>query len=937
VMHIPRATYRIQFTPSFGFRQALEIIPYLAALGISDVYASPIFRARKGSEHGYDQVDPGELNPELGTPLQFKKLTETVKKHGMGWVQDIVPNHMAFDAQNPYLADVLENGPGSAYYRYFDIDWEHYYEAIRGKVLAPFLGSYYSQALENGEIHLGFDRHGFAISYYSLSFPLKIESYLSILTESLAAVRRDLGEKHSDYIQLLGILYVLKTLRDNADNGERHDQIQFIKQNLWALYEKSPSIHAAIDSVIKEFNGHCNEPESFNLLESLLAEQWFSLAYWKVASEEINYRRFFSINDLISLSMERKEVFTTMHQLLLRLVREGIFTGLRVDHIDGLYDPGVYLQRLRDAAPDAFLIVEKILTSGEPMPSWPIQGTTGYDFLNALNGVFCDRTSAKAFTSSYQRFTGMRQSYEEQVYLNKKFIIERFFLGDVNNLAHLLKKITSRHRYGSDITFGSLKQALAEILAQFPVYRTYLDSEAVSEIDRRTIETVIERAGERNPGNLKEINYVGQILLGEIEKFLPGDERLQWLHFAMRFQQLTGPLMAKGFEDTLMYVYNRLLSLNEVGGHPDRFGLSLEDFHEFNLERCKGWPHTLNATATHDTKRGEDVRARLNVLSEMPREWAQQIRSWSQTNRGLKRTVKRCKVPDKNDEYFFYQTMVGAWPFAEEDYPDFVIRIKDYLIKAVREAKVHSSWRKPELDYEDAFLHFVDQVLPLHPDNPFLKEFIPWQSKVAHYGMLNGLAQTLIKITAPGIPDFYQGTEFWDLSLVDPDNRRPVDYVRRKDVLKEILSRQSSGLPELLRDLLANMTDGRVKMFLIHRALSARKRFASLFMQGSYQPLNISGPHAEQVIAFARNLGNECIVTVAPRHLTRWLDEGTLPMGLETWGGTVLRLPDSSGQVWTDLLTETTFTAADGELDIGGILTLFPVGLLLGKAASGPR
>ena len=927
-MRIPKATYRIQFTPDFGFTQAEAIIDYLANLGISDLYASPIFKAKQGSEHGYNLVDPTQLNPELGRFADFTRLTGGLRKRGLGWLQDIVPNHMAFDAQNPYLADIFENGPSSRYYDFFDIDWEHYYEAIHGKVLAPFLGRFYGHALEAGELRLKYAENGFTVSYYDLNFPLKIESYLTILTTQVPTLRRELGEEAPDYIQFLGLLYVLQTLNSDAGSGERRSQVKFIKQNLWTLYRKNRAIHRAIDTIVTTSNGTPGDPESFNVLEGLLAEQWFRLAFWKVASEEINYRRFFSINDLISVRVEEGAVFSQTHALIFELLEQGHFSGLRIDHIDGLYDPAAYLQRLRRQAPQTYLVAEKILGEEEPLPPWPMQGTTGYDFMNAVNGVFCRTDAERIFTERYRNFAGMREDCAELVYTKKKLIIERYLFGDVNNLAHLLKNIASRHRYGSDITMDSLKQALIEVLALFPVYRSYIDATAIRNEDRRYIETAVDQARERNPGHVNELDFIGHILLGQLEGFLPEESRVQWLHFSMRFQQVSGPLMAKGFEDTFLYVYNRLLSLNEVGGHPERFGLELEQFHAFNRERRKFWPHTMNATATHDTKRGEDVRARLNVLSEIPHEWAQQVRNWSQLNRSKKSTLKRRKVPDKNDEYFLYQTLVGSLPFNERDLPDFIERLKEYLIKAVREAKVHTAWLKPDSAYEEAFLDFADKLLSHRRGNPFLQEFLPFQRRVAHFGMLNSLAQTLIKITAPGLPDFYQGTEFWDLSMVDPDNRRPVDYPARQTALQEIRNRQQTDLDGLIRDLLFDMTDSRIKLFLIHRALTVRNRRSDLFRAGDYLPLKVRGPHAEQVIAFARRKEDQTAITVVPRLLAGWLEEGSLPLGPALWEDTYLELPQDMGPVWQDAMTG---RRLQGEelLEVGRLLSTFPVTLLV--------
>ncbi|MGW8313573.1 MAG: malto-oligosyltrehalose synthase [Desulfuromonadales bacterium] len=918
--------------PDFGFQAMLEIVTYLGDLGISDLYASPIFRARAGSNHGYDLVDPGELNPELGSSEEFDRLTRAIKDQGMGWLQDIVPNHMAFTAENSYIADILENGPASAYYNYFDIDWEHYYEAIRGKVLAPFLGSYFGQALENGELRLDYDEQGFAVSYHTLSFPLKIESYLDILNAGLPAVRRALGQEHPDYIQLLGILYVLKTLRSDAGDNERMDQVRFIKQNLWTLYLQNLTVKKAMDHAVHTLNGQCGEPESFNRLESLLNNQWFRLAFWKVACEEINYRRFFSINDLISVRVENEEVFNHTHALPLRLLREGHFTGLRIDHIDGLYNPASYLHKLRNRAPESFLVVEKILAAGEPLPAWPISGTTGYDFMNTVNGIFCEVDSAKNFTDIYQRFTGRNQTCAELIYASKKLIIERYMFGDVNNLAHRLKNIASRHRYGSDITMDSLKRALIEILVQFPVYRAYLDSSEIREFDRQSIETAVARARKINPDYLNEFDYICRVLLGQIEPFLPEGYREEWLHFAMCFQQLSGPLMAKGFEDTLLYNYNRLLSLNEVGGDPERFGLALDDFHAFNRLQQANWPHTLNATATHDSKWGEDVRARLNVLSEMPREWAQHVRNWARINRGKKKTVDRRKVPDKNDEYFLYQSLLGAWPLSAEDLPDFLSRLKEFIVKAVREAKARTAWLKPDIEYEDAFLSFIDRILSSSRDNTFIEEFLPFQRKIAFFGMLNSLSQTLIKVTAPGIPDFYQGTEFWQLNFVDPDNRRPVDYIQRMKALQEIRTMASDDLQGLIAELLANMNSGWIKMFLTHKALNTRNRYPALFRVGDYLPLETRGPLSEYVIAFARMCGDEVAITVAPRLLAGWLAEGEQPMGQELWGETSLVIPWGGAIVYRNQLTGGELPA-EGELPVGQILDHFPVALLTGRKA----
>ncbi len=627
-MRLPNATYRLQFTPDFGFGDARKILPYLQELGISDIYASPVFHARPGSTHGYDVIDPNALNPELGSADEFQQLAAEVRALQMGWLQDIVPNHMAFARGNSYLMDVLENGASSRHYHFFDITWDHFYDVLHHRVLAPFLGSFYGDALENGQLQLLYDAEGFCINYYDLRFPLKIESYQHLLTPCVEALRGRLGEENADYIQLLGVLYVQQTLRSEPGDLDRYNQIKFIKNTLWNLYRKNERIRREIDGLVSFYNGSPGDSESFTPLDHLLGEQNFRLSFWKMAAEEINYRRFFSINDLISLRAERPEVFAETHRLVLAEVAAGHFTGLRIDHIDGLCNPAEYLRRLREKVGDElFLVVEKITAPGEPLPDWPIQGTTGYEFMNRVCGLFCQKGNAKAFSRLYAGFAGPQADYPELVYEKQKLIVERHMMGDINNLAHLLKHIASRHRYGTDITMYSLRRSLIEIMAAFPVYRSYLHPDGGRDADRKYIHQAIQTALARNPGLTNEFRYLEKILLLQIDEFLPAEETDQWLQFVMRFQQFTGPLMAKGFEDTLLYVYNRLLSLNEVGGAPERFGFSAEEMHAYFRRRLAEWPHALSATATHDHKRGEDVRARLSVLSEMPQEWGRQLRA----------------------------------------------------------------------------------------------------------------------------------------------------------------------------------------------------------------------------------------------------------------------------------------------------------------------
>ncbi len=930
-MRIPSATYRIQFNPPFGFKNAKRIIPYLTELGISDVYASPIFKARKGSTHGYDVVDPNQLNPELGGMEDFEGLTEELKNYGMGWIQDIIPNHMAYDYENQMLMDVLENGESSEYFHFFDIEWNHPYESIRGRLLAPFLGRFYGESLEDGEIQLKYDDTGLTINYYNLRFPLKIESYVNVFTHKLSTLKKKLGDDHPDFTKLLGILYVLKTLPSREEINERYDQTRFVKRMLWELYTKNQEIKRFVDENIETFNGEKGNPESFNLLDNLLSEQLFRLSFWKVATEEINYRRFFNINELISLRIEDEDVFNHTHSLIFKLVEEEKISGLRVDHIDGLYDPTDYLKKLREKAGEIYIVVEKILDPEEELPSyWPVQGTTGYDFLNYVNSIFCERKNERKFDKIYSGFTGFKASYGDLVCEKKRLIIGKHMAGDVDNLAHLMKGISSRYRHGGDITLYGLKRAIVEVMTLFPVYRPYISAEVFSETDRSYVKEAVKKAAQSNPGLLYELNFIERFLLLKSRDYLAEEEKKQWVHFVMKFQQFTGPLMAKGFEDTILYIYNRLLSLNEVGGNPSKFGISLEKFHSLNKKRVSSWPHSLTTTSTHDTKRGEDIRARINVLSEIPQEWDSNIKRWGKINRRKKRAVNGRNVPDRNDEYFFYQTLIGAFPFDATEYPTFIERLKNYIIKAVREAKVHTAWLKPDEDYEDAYISFVEEILQPSEENQFLKEFVPFQKKVAYYGIFNSLSQTLIKITSPGVPEFYQGTELWDLNLVDPDNRRPVDFEKRRSFLRDISSKIETDVLSLITKLFSSKEDGRLKLFMIYRALQAKNENSEVFQNGVYIPIEVRGTFKDHIVAFARNYGNTWVVTIAPRLLTTLIKEGELPLGQHVWDNTHIILPEGAPFLWKDAIA-TQLIEGGKILPMSEVLKHFPVALLMSK------
>ncbi|WP_041548104.1 malto-oligosyltrehalose synthase [Chamaesiphon minutus] len=931
-MKIPTATYRLQFHKDYPFALARSIVTYLADLGISDIYASPIFKARAGSTHGYDVIDPTQLNPELGTAEEFAELIKEVQQYQMGWLQDIVPNHMAYDSQNVWLMDILENGPDAESFDYFDINWTPVSETIPARVLAPLLGNFYAECLEQGDLKLAYEESGLSINYFGLKLPIRLESYNRFISNNLGQIMRSIGRNHPDFIKLLGILYLVKNVANEAKGRELYDRVTFVKGLLWELYSQNETIKELFDANVLAFNGEVGKPESFNLLDGMLNEQFYRLSYWKVGAEEINYRRFFTVNELISVKVEEIKVFHKTHSLIIQLVEDGSFTGLRIDHIDGLYDPVRYLERLRDRTGETYITVEKILELSENLPSdWPTQGTSGYEFLNYVNGLFCCDKHQDQLTQFYSTFTRSFAEYETLAVDKKRLIIETNLAGDVSNLADRLKRIAGQTRLGGDFTAYGLKRALTEVLAFFPVYRTYIASDRVTAADRSVIQSAIERSREQVPQLLKELDYIEQLLLRQGEDYLTEAQKSDRLDFIMRMQQLTGPLMAKGIEDTLLYSYNRLLSLNEVGGNPGQFGISLSQFNEFNQHKVEHWQHSMNATATHDTKRGEDMRARLNVLSELPTEWIERVKVWADLNADKKQKIAGKAVPNRNDEYFLYQTLVGAFPFNDSEFAEFGDRVKAYAIKAVREAKVHTAWLRPDSNYEEGYLAFINAIFATPETNPFLREFQPFQSQVAEYGILNSLSQVLLKYTAPGVPDLYQGDEFWDLNLVDPDNRRPVDYDRRKTALTYIREQIDRNILELIDELFTTQTDGRIKLFLTFQLLQARKTDLDLFQQGDYLPLEVTGEFSDRVIAFGRQFEGKMAISIAPRFFVGLVSPGQRPLGKDIWQNTSIHLPPSAPTNWNNVITGQSLQSASSLLFVGEALAHFSVALAIGQ------
>jgi (1->4)-alpha-D-glucan 1-alpha-D-glucosylmutase len=925
-MHIPKSTYRLQFNSSFGFTSAKNIIEYLSKLGISDIYASPIFKAKKDSTHGYDVVEPNLLNPQVGTDEEFDSLIREIKKYDIQWLQDFVPNHMAFNIQNRMLIDLLENGSNSQYADFFDIDWSHHHAGMQSRILAPFLGKFYQEALENGEIRLNYDEEGLSINYYETRLPIKIESYADVLSFRLDKLRNKLGRNDPEFIRYMGALFVVKSLPTAEEIDERYNQIKFLKGILWGLYTENYNIKDFIDENLKIFNGIKGMPESFDLMDKLLSQQNFRIAFWKVANEEINYRRFFNVNELISLRVENEDVFNRIHSLIFKLIKEDRISGLRIDHIDGLYDPSNYLLNLHERAKDIYLVVEKILEFEENLPAfWPVQGTTGYDYLNFLNEIFCQRKSSSKFSSFYNKFSGINRTYEQLVIEKKRLIIQTRMAGDVENLAILIEEISSKDRFGVDITLHGVKEALEEILTHFPIYRTYISSNKNRKTDRKYLSGVIEKVKTENQLLSKEFQFIGSLLTKDLSEKFTLEQKDKSLNFLMKFQQLTGPIMAKGFEDTVLYVFNRLVSLNEVGSNPNKFGISLTEFYNFNKKRFLNWRHTINTTSTHDTKRGEDVRARINVLSEMPEEWIKKVKTWNRINKQFKKRKNGYLIPDNNLEYFIYQTLIGSYPFNIENNENYLHRIKQYLIKSMREAKEHSSWTKPDAEYESAALDFVQNLF--NGNNEFYEDFKSFQKKVAFYGVYNSLSQSIIKITSPGIPDFYQGTELWDLFLVDPDNRQAVNYNLRSELLEEIIEEYKKDKISYLKSLLTNPSDGKIKLFITYKGLQVRNNNLNIYNEGNFIPMDTGGKFKDNIIAFARSIEDKFIITVAPRFLAALVKEYELPIGTEIWKDTYIKSNIINLSLLKNNFTGETFEN-ENKILVGEVFKDLPYGLL---------
>ena len=985
---VPTTTYRLQMHKGFGFRDAAAILPYLAKLGVTDCYTSPLLKAAPGSTHGYDITDHNQLNPELGSTNDYESFAQKLQENGIGHVLDFVPNHMGVHPEsNPWWNDVLENGPASPYARFFDIDWDPLKPELKNKVLLPILGDQYGKVLERGELQLIFEEGLLALKYFEHRLPINPRQTPKVLRHGLEALEAELKDD-SHLREFLSVLTELTNLPSAHDPSperiaERQREKEVARERLARVSRASPRIQEHILNAVKFFNGIPGVPASFDALHHLLEEQYYRLSYWRTASHEINYRRFFDINQLAGLRMEAKEVFDATHALVFKLIGEGRVLGLRLDHPDGLYDPARYFDELQErfldewiarqgkalsdaeknavaawrgqlqkkdpsalAARPLFIVCEKILSTGESLPArWALDGSSGYDFLNDLNRLFVDGRHADRFREFYMQFTGKRAPLDVVIYVCKRLIMSTTMASELNVLAHALNRISEDDRSTRDFTLDSLRDALREVVACFPVYRTYISETECTDSDRQVIDRAIRRALRRNPAmESSTFEFVRSALIPHDTPQLSPKAFARRTAFAMKFQQYTGPVQAKGLEDTAFYRYAALLSLNEVGGDPRRFGSSVKEFHELNRRRALEWPHTMNTTATHDTKRGEDARARLNVLSEIPDEWQRIVRQWSALTGGARTRIEDDIFPEINDEYFFYQALLGAWPAdpVAERREDFCRRLQDYMNKAIKEAKLRTSWISADESYEKAVHDYIERVLLGEASKLFLPAFEPFARKIAAWGAANSLTQVVLKAASPGVSDFYQGTELWDLSFVDPDNRRPVDYERREKMLEELEPLLSRDSPESFdadfHALLEKWPDGRIKLFVTAAMLRLRQRQPNLFLQGDYIPLDAMGERADHAVAFARHFEKDAIVVIVPRLIASLPGANPWATGRFNWTDTTVALPDEwANASFTNLFTGESARAEHGRLALAGIFRLCPVAVLVFEGSAPDR
>jgi (1->4)-alpha-D-glucan 1-alpha-D-glucosylmutase len=898
------STYRIQFHKDFTFSHFERLIPYLAKLGVRTVYASPIFESVSGSVHGYDVINPQRINPEIGTEAQLLTISQQLMEQGISWLQDIVPNHMAYDPVNPWIMDVLEKGELSLYGSFFDIDWKSPHH--QGRLMAPFLGTALDDVLEKGELSVVRRDKRFLFAYYDATYPLHLRSYTTILQATNSQPNKAIQE-------LLAQLSELNGINDTQAYALRCTEFQ----EEFAALAENHIVATYLDTCLTLVNA------SPDLMKQITDEQVYRLCFHGETDQRINYRRFFTVNSLICLNIQEPIVFDHVHRHTKNLLEAGVFQGLRVDHIDGLHDPTHYLESLRKlGGEETYIIVEKILEAGEDLPvNWPIQGATGYQFLSLVNNLFTRRDSQQVFTRFYQELLGEKQLIQREQHDKKALILYEHMQGELDNLFRLFQELNlADDEHLSALPVDTLKAAIGEFLIQCPVYRYYGNQLPLNPAEADAVRAIFDRIRKRKPDLTSAANLLEDVLLTKPQQ---GDSTYndRALRFYQRCMQFTGPLMAKGVEDTLMYTYTRFIGHDEVGDSPEFFGLTTDDFHQQMIDRQARWPLALNATSTHDTKRGEDVRSRLNVLTDLADEWIAEVRGWRQLNSNLVQE----DTPDANDEYFIYQTLIGAYPMPGQHEEEFPERLDEYLEKALREAKRHSTHDAPNEAYEAAAKSFARQLLD--KKGSFWPHFAQFHRQVADYGIINSLSQVVLKCTCPGLPDVYQGCDGWDLSMVDPDNRRPVDFAVRQQWLDELVT---ANITDQWAELWQNRYDGRIKLWLLHLLLTERSQQADLFAAGEYSPLQVEGHYKEHVLAFTRRYGQIWYVVAIPLGIARLArDQQTDAISID-WEDTRLVLPAEAPAQWEHRLFQTSGTA-ETSIAVADLFTHLPLAVVVLK------
>ncbi len=897
-MYNPISTYRFQFNKDFTLTHLDALLPYLQKLGITTVYASPVFAATPGSSHGYDNVDPTRINPEIGTQEQLRVISGRLRESGMGWLQDIVPNHMAYHPDNVWLMDILEKGALSRFSQFFETSLSSSF--FHGRIMAPFLPESLDDTMQDGKLTIAYEDSRFVLKVSGNVLPVKPNSYPTIL--------RATAIPQNDAIkQLLTELDQLQYTDEPNEYALAWDEVRLQLASL----VKTPLIEEYVTDCVRVLNADVTR------LRPIVDEQHYRFCTEPESRQEMNYRRFFTINGLICLNMRDETTFQHVHALTKNLVDDGVFQGLRIDHVDGLFDPAQYLEQLRNLiGEETYIVVEKILHDNEDLPeSWPIEGTSGYDFLAMVNNLLTNGDSEQAFVDFYHQLIGSDTSLTDRIRYRKAYFLAQYMGGELDNLYHYFLAMNLADKPDVEaLSAGELKFAIGELLVECPIYRYYGNQFPLPDEEATVIRKLLNNIRRSNPSIEMAVNVLETALLTK-PPVADADYNGRALHFYQRLMQFSGPLMAKGVEDTLMYTYNSFIGHNEVGDSPERFGMSVGAFHRAMQSRQQHWPLAQNTTATHDTKRGEDVRARLNVLTDLADEWLTEVQHWQQLTGAVRGEL------DCNDEYLIYQNLLGAYPMPGQDEDDFPNRFRLYLEKAFQEAKRHTTGWAIDESYHADIRAFTDYIL----DNkgPFWTRFQAFQHEIADFGVVNSLAQVLLKLTCPGVPDVYQGSESWDLSLVDPDNRRPVDYTKRQQWLDEMAGDAGA---DYLDELWQNRFDGRIKFWLTHQLLQARQQNPTLFAEGQYIPLTVTGEYAKHIIAFARHHGQDWQVVVAPLYTAQLCRMQSKEVRSLDWKNTQITLPDNAPATWTNQLTGTTGT--DKNMAIQTLLERLPVALL---------